>query len=144
MKHTKFKIIAFFLFACQFIAQAQESPDTIIGVWLNEDNTNKIEIYKIDDTYSGKIVWIAQLENNPELDPKDKNNPDPQKRNQSILGMDIITGLTFSKGKWIDGTIYTPQKGIYAECEVKLSSDDQLFLTVSKGFFSKTKTWKRD
>jgi uncharacterized protein (DUF2147 family) len=137
-------IIVILALTCQISIQAQESPDKIVGVWLNEDNSNKIEIYKVDDTYSGKIVWIAQLEKNPGLDPKDKNNPDPQKRNQSILGMDIITGLSFSKGKWIDGTIYTPQKGIYAECEVKLSSEDQLILTVSKGFFSKTKAWKRD
>jgi uncharacterized protein (DUF2147 family) len=140
----KFLTITILLIACQIIAQAQESPDNIIGVWLNEDNTNKIEIYNVDDTYSGKIVWIAQLENNPGLDPKDKNNPDPEKRNQSILGMDIITGLKYSNGKWKEGTIYTPKKGIYADCEVILPSEDQLILTVSKGFFSKTQKWKRD
>jgi uncharacterized protein (DUF2147 family) len=144
MKHLTKVIIAVILFACQFIAQAQEAPDNIIGVWLNDDKTNKIEIYKANDTYSGKIIWIAQLENNPGLNPKDKNNPNPEKRNQSILGMDIITGLKYSDGKWVKGTIYTPQKGIYADCEVELHSDKQLNLVVSKGMFSKTKTWIRE
>lgn len=124
--------------------QAQEPSDKIVGIWLNEDKTNKIEIYKIDDTYSGKIVWIAQLEKNPGLNIKDKNNPNPEKRNQSILGMDIITGLKYSDDKWINGTVYTPQKGIYAKCKVELFSDNQLNLIVSKGMFSRTKTWIKE
>jgi uncharacterized protein (DUF2147 family) len=144
MKHLTRVTLALLLIACQFNIQAQESSDKIVGVWLNEDKTNKIEIYKVDDTYSAKIVWIEQLENNPGLDPRDKNNPDPEKRHQSILGMEIITGLKYSNGKWIDGKIYTPEKGIYADCEVKLPSDDQLNLVVSKGMFSSTKTWFRE
>jgi uncharacterized protein (DUF2147 family) len=144
MKQHTIITIAFLMFACQFNIQAQKSSDKIVGIWLNDDKTNKIEIYKVDDTYSAKIVWIEQLENNPGHDPKDKNNPDPEKRNQSILGMDIITGLKYSDGKWIKGTIYTPQKGIYADCEVELHSDKQLNLVVSKGIFSKTKIWIRE
>lgn len=124
--------------------QAQEPSDKIIGIWLNEDKTNKIKIYKASDTYSGKIVWIAQLEKNPGLNPKDKNNPNPEKRNKSILGMDIITGLTYSDDKWVNGTIYNPQKGIYVDCEVELHSDKQLNLVISKGMFSRTKTWIRE
>ena len=124
--------------------QAQQPKDNIIGVWLNDDKTYKIEVYKVNDTYSGKIVWIEQLDKNPGLDPKDKNNPIPERRNQSILGMDIITGLKYSDGKWVKGTIYTPQKGIYADCEVELHSDKQLNLVVSKGIFSRTKTWIRE
>ena len=120
---------------------AQKSPDGIIGVWLNDEKTNKIEIYKDGDTYKGRIVWIAQLDDHPGLNPKDKNNPNPEKRNQSILGMDIITGLKYSKGKWLNGTIYNPQKGIYADCKVELPTESQLDLIVSKGVFSKTKTW---
>jgi uncharacterized protein (DUF2147 family) len=125
----------------QFSVYAQKSPDKIIGVWLNEEKTNKIEIYKDGDTYRGRIVWIAQLDNNPGFNPKDKNNPNPEKRNQSILGMDIITGLKYSDGKWLNGIIYNPQKGKYADCKVDLPADTQLNLVVSKGLFSKTKTW---
>ena len=144
MKHLTKVTLALLLIACQFNIQAQESSDKIVGVWLNENKNNKIEMYKVDDTYSAKIVWIEQLENNPGLDPKDKNNPIPERRNQSILGMDIITGLKYSNGKWVKGTIYTPQKGIYADCEVELHSDKQLNLVVSKGIFSRTKTWIRE
>jgi uncharacterized protein (DUF2147 family) len=141
MRHL---VISILFFISQLSIYAQDTSDKIVGIWLNEDKTNKIEIYKVDDTYSGKIIWIAQLENNPDLNPKDKNNPNREKRNQSILGMDIITGLSYSDGKWVNGTIYTPQKGIYAECTVKLLSDNKLSLVVSKGMFSRTKTWIRE
>jgi uncharacterized protein (DUF2147 family) len=123
--------------------QAQEPSNKILGIWLNEDKTNTIEIYKAGDTYSGKIVWISKMESNPNLHPKDKNNPNPELRNRDILGMDIITGLQYSGGKWESGTIYTPKKGMYADCKVELSSNGQLKIIVSKSGFTKTQIWTR-
>ena len=123
--------------------QAQEPSDKIIGIWLNEDKTNKIEIYKAGDTYSGKIAWLAKIESNPNLHPKDKNNPNTELRDRDILGMNIITGLQYSTGKWANGTIYTPKRGMYADCKVELLSNGQLKIIVSKSGFTKTQIWTR-
>jgi uncharacterized protein (DUF2147 family) len=123
--------------------QAQQAKDNILGIWLNEDKSTKIEIYKADDTYSGKIVWIAQLEKNPKFNPEDKNNPDPKLRNRPILGMDIITGLHYSGENWVNGSIYAPKRGIYADCEVKLTSNSELTMLVSKSGFTKKQIWTR-
>jgi len=123
--------------------QAQEPSDKIAGSWFNDDRTNIIEIYKTGVTYSGKIVWLAELEKNPEYKPKDKNNPKPELRNRYILGMDIITGLQFTGGKWINGTIYTPKRGIYADCKVELLSDGRLKIIVSRSGMTRTQTWTR-
>ena len=125
------------------IVQAQQPSDKIVSSWFNEDQTGKIEIYKAGETYSGKIVWLAELEKNPGRSPKDKNNPNPELRNRNILGMDIITGLQYSGGKWINGTIYTPKRGIYADCEVELLSNGRLKIMVSKSGFTKTQIWTR-
>lgn len=125
------------------IIQAQQPSDKIVGIWLNEDKTNKIEIYKAGDTYSGKIVWLAKMESNPNLHPKDKNNPNPELQSRNILGMDIITGLQYSGGKWVNGTIYTPKRGIYADCKVELPANGQLKIIVSKSGFTKTQIWTR-
>lgn len=122
---------------------AQAPSDNIVGIWLNEDKTNKIEIYKVGHSYSGKIVWLSTMESNPTLQPKDKNNPDTKLRNRNILGMDIINGLQYFNGKWISGTIYTPKKGIYANCKVELLTDQQLKIIVSKSGFTKTQIWTR-
>jgi hypothetical protein len=42
--------------------QAQDPSEKFFGIWFNEDKTSKIEIYKAGETYSGKIVWLAELE----------------------------------------------------------------------------------
>ncbi len=123
--------------------QAQKPSDKIVGIWLNEDKTNKIEIYKAGDTYSGKIVWLPKMESNPNLHPKDKNNPNPELRNRDVLGMDIITRLQYSGGKWANGIIYAPKKGIYADCKVEILSNGQLKIIVSKSGFTKTQIWTR-
>ncbi len=140
MKHI---VILFLTHGFLNTIQAQQSSDKIVGIWFNEDRTNKIEIYKTGNTFSGKIVWFEKIESNPNLHPKDKNNPNPELRNRHILGMDIITGLEYSGGKWINGTIYTPKRGIYADCEVELLSNGGLKIIVSKSGFTKTQIWTR-
>ncbi len=123
--------------------QAQEPSDKIVGSWFNEDKTSKIEIYETSKSYNSKIVWLAELEKNPERKLTDKNNPNPKLRNRNILGMDIITGLQYSGGKWINGTIYTPKRGIYADCEVVLLSNGKLKMIVSKSGIKRTQIWTR-
>jgi uncharacterized protein (DUF2147 family) len=123
--------------------QAQVTANKIVGTWLNEDKTNKIEIYKAGDTYSGKIVWFSNLDSNPQMQPKDKNNPNINLRGRNILGIDILTGLQYTDGKWINGTIYLPKKGMYANCKIELISNNQLKIIVTKSGFTKTQIWTR-
>jgi len=140
MKHI---VILYLTLGLLNTIQAQQPSDKIVGSWFIEDKTNKIEIFKAGETYSGKIVWLAKLESNPNFQPKDKNNPNPELRNRNILGMDIINGLRYSGGKWISGTIYTPKRGIYADCEGELLSNGSLKIIVSKSGFTKTQIWTR-
>jgi uncharacterized protein (DUF2147 family) len=123
--------------------QAQPPSDRIVGTWLIEDKTSKIEIFKTGNSFSGKIVWISELEKNPNQQPKDKNNPKPELRNRNILGMDIITGLQYASDKWVKGTIYTPKKGVYADCKVELLSNGQLKIIASKSGINKKQIWTR-
>jgi uncharacterized protein (DUF2147 family) len=123
--------------------QAQQPSDQIVGSWFNEDRTCKMEIYKAGEIYSGKIIWLAELVKNPSGNPKDKNNPNPELRSRNILGMDIINGLQYSGGKWVNGTIYSPKRGIYADCKVELLSKEQLKIMVMKSGFTKIQIWVR-
>lgn len=140
MKHI-FQLFFTLCFLNNF--QAQQLSDKIVGYWFSEDKTNKIEIYKNGETYSGKVVWFEKMESNPEFQPKDKNNPNPNLRNRNILGMDIITGLQYSDGKWINGTIYAPKRGIYADCKVELLASGRLKIIISKSGFTKTQILTR-
>jgi uncharacterized protein (DUF2147 family) len=91
------------------------------GTWLNED---KDGIIKIGDcgvlasaaptgALCGTVVWLK----NP-IDPKtgqpqaDKNNVDPAKRGQPIMGMKVVFDMkaTRTAGRW-DGRVYDLDSG---------------------------------
>ena len=42
---------------------SQQISDDICGIWLEEKKESHIEIYKINDVYYGKIVWLANPTN---------------------------------------------------------------------------------
>jgi uncharacterized protein (DUF2147 family) len=140
MKHI---FLIFSTFGFLINLQAQELEDKIVGVWFNEDKTSKIEIYKAGETYSGKIVWLAEMEKNPGQKPKDKNNPNPKMRDREILGLNMLSNLKYSGGTWNNGLIYSPKRGIYANCKVELLSQSKLKIIVTKSGFTNTQIWTR-
>ena len=50
-----FKIL--FLFITIF---CQAQSDDILGIWLEEKKQSKIEIYKKDNNFFGKIIWLKE------------------------------------------------------------------------------------
>ena len=140
------KQLLVFLYAMVSLSiSAQNNPDDILGKWVNEDATVRIEIFKTNHTYNSKIIWLASPNNgNGEL-KLDKNNPDNTLRNKPILGLVIINGLEFSTNNsmWINGKIYIPEKGKTANCNIKLSNKNEFSISVSKSIFSTTKKWQR-
>lgn len=119
--------------------QAQDASEGILGTWFNEARTSKFEMYKVGSSFSAKIIWISDSESSH----KDKNNPDPNLRDRDILEIDIITGLNFDAGKWVNGRIYAPKKGMYAKCKVELMPNGSLKVTGTKSGFSKSEVWTR-
>jgi uncharacterized protein (DUF2147 family) len=71
-------LIASFLFP---FAAPVTGPDDIVGVWLTENDESKIQIFKSGNEYFGKIIWLKEPSDKNGNPKKDKNNPDPAKRN---------------------------------------------------------------
>ncbi len=124
--------------------QVNAQPNRIVGVWLTSDKDAKIEIYQKESHYFGKMIWFT-----PAVDEKgnpltDSENPDPAKRNRKLEGLEIISGLTYTDGKW-KGTIYDPQSGKTYNSQIKLVNENTLELTGYVGLptFGLTETWKR-
>jgi uncharacterized protein (DUF2147 family) len=143
---TQMKKIALTLafFAAIFgIASAQTSGSLIVGIWGNEENSNHIEFYQTGSTYSAKLIWLSKP-NDDKGNPKvDKNNADPKLRTRKLVGIPLIWGLSYLNNQWVNGTVYTPVKGITAACSIVLLDANTLKLKASKGIFSTTKIWKR-
>ncbi len=140
------KLLLTFVFTVLSLSiSAQNNPDELIGKWVNEDATARFEFFKTGNTYSAKIIWLANPKNENGEQKLDKNNPDKKLRNRPIVGLVMLTGLQFSANEtmWIGGKIYGPEKGETVACKIKLSNKNELALTASKSIFSFTKKWKR-
>jgi len=135
------KQLLLFLFLIGFIAtgKAQSGGDRILGLWQNEQKNLTVEFYKNGETYSAKIVTIISPNGEMLLD---KNNPEKKKRNQPLVGTDLISGLEYSSDVWKNGKIYAPKRGIYLNCKITVQ-DNELHITASKGILSETKIWTR-
>lgn len=117
-------------------------PDDILGIWLADDNEVKVEVYKVNNEYFGKIIWLKEPNDKNGNPKKDKNNPDPAKRNNPAIGILILKNIIFKEGKWM-GTIYGPKRGKETQCTLQLKSKDVLVGTVTYGLLSGSRTWQR-
>ncbi|MDE1207085.1 DUF2147 domain-containing protein [Tenacibaculum larymnensis] len=122
------------------------SAQTIFGKWENRDEeTNKvdsvIEVYKKDGKAYAKIVEITDKNRQEAVcdkcSGKRKNNP--------ILGMNILTGLKKDGNEWSGGKILDPKNGKEYKCYIKLENNNKLKIRGYIGFaaFGRTAYWHR-
>lgn len=132
------KKIVIILSFISFVGYAQQADD-IVGKY-HLPNGLDVEIYKSGDTFSGKII---ALNNYPET--KDVKNSNKSKRNDLLLGKEIITKLVFDadEKEWEDGIMYGPEKGMTVNLEVTHYAKDEITIVGSKFIFWKTMKWKR-
>jgi len=137
----KLKLAVFILFAFAYSALAQNADD-LIGTY-SLPNDLEIEIFKEGNTYSGKIVALNGYKDGL---TKDIKNPDKSKRNDDLLGMVIITNLTFSESekKWLKGKLYSPEKGIIINLKITKLASNKATAVGSKFLFWRTFDWVKN
>lgn len=145
--HMKYKVLLLFMiqFANLYVF-SQTNAEDIIGVWLTTGKEPaKIQIFKSEETYYGKIIWLQNpMKNNK---PKvDENNPDKIKRNEQIIGLTILNGFKFDgEQEWEDGNIYDPESGKTYKCYLSLINKSTLKVRgyVGISLFGRTELWTR-
>jgi len=116
-------------------ALAQEAPT---GTWLSEGGEIRVRIAKCASAYCGTIVWAKE-------EGKDENNPDPNLRSRSIVGVHLLTGLQpDGEGGWA-GSLYNPENGKTYTSKVRLKTANALELSgcVLGGLICGTQMWSR-
>lgn len=103
---------------------AQQSADKILGRYINEENTRKIEVYKEGEFYWGKLVWIN------EANAKVKT------------GTVVLKKIKYTGKDWV-GYIYLPAKNKTLDGVFSIDKNNNLQITADAGLISKTKKWKR-
>ena len=92
----------------------------VIGKWKLEDSSAIVEIYKQDDVFNGRIVWLNEP-NGPDGKPAlDVNNPDKSLRSRKLMGLNMLHGLKPANGEYSGGKIYDPGNGKTYNCSMKV------------------------
>ena len=121
--------------------------EQIFGKWKTiDDETGEtksvVEIFKKDDKVFGKIVEILNKERQDVV--CDKCDTDDPRRNQKILGMEIIKDLEKEGDEWDGGTILDPQNGKVYKCKIWVE-EEKLKVRGYIGFswIGRSQTWLR-
>lgn len=123
------QLLTVLLFSLSFQTAKAQNADDILGTWLNQEGTAKIQIFKavngqFKGKFYGKIIWLKDpLKNGkPKLD---ELNSDPAKRTKEIMGLLILNDFVFDSDdkEWNDGTIYDPKNGKKYSCTITKSGD---------------------
>jgi uncharacterized protein (DUF2147 family) len=117
--------------------------DAILGVWINAEQDGYIKIYKKAKTFEGIVVGGLNPDDTKRVDI---NNPDPKRRNQSLLGLIILRGFNFDgANRWTGGQLYDPNNGKTYQGNLELIDDDKLALRgyVGISLFGRTENWAR-
>jgi len=149
MKHSR-KLLAKLGFVSALLFQAinafsQVTGNEIVGAWLNEEKEAKIQIYRHDEKFFGRIIWLR--EPNQDGKPKtDSKNPDKARHDDPIIGSVMLKDFRFDgKATWDGGTIYDARTGKTYSCYLMLHTDKTLKVRGYMGIplFGKTNIWTR-
>jgi len=120
------------------------NAQSIVGKWKTiDDETGKeksiVEIFKKGDKYFGKIIDI--------IDVTKRNNKcdlcEDSRKDQPILGMEIIKDLEQDDDEFEDGTILDPNNGKIYDCKIWLEDKNTLNVRGYIMFFFRTQEWHR-
>ncbi len=133
-----------YYFSIQLAIQAQ-TADAINGIWWTQEKDSKVQIFKSNNLYHGKIVW-AKNPLDKEGKPKiDKNNPDEALKTRPIMGMVFLKNFLF-KGDDVykEGEIYDPRNGKTYSCKLTLKGKElDVRGYIGSPMFGKTVTFTR-
>lgn len=119
--------------------------DEILGIWKNGSSKGHIQIFKNNDRYFGKIIWL-QNPSYPNGQPKiDHKNPDIHQRNRPLIGLIMLRDFIFDDNEWNNGTIYNPADGKSYKAYIRLENHNTIVVRgyIGISIFGKTDVWTR-
>ena len=134
--------ILFALIFLPLMGMSQTGSTAVLGTWLTEIEDAKVEIYQKQGKFYGRVVWIAEP-NDEDGKPKiDEHNPNQKLNKRPIMGIDILSGFTYDDGEWSEGFIYDPKEGKTYDCKFWIE-DGKLKVRGYLGWLFDTKTWTK-
>ena len=131
--------------ACYAQLVQTDPGDAILGEWLTAEGKAKVQIYRCDSLFCGKIVWLKEpIKNGKEA--VDDKNPDPALQNKPVIGLVIVWGFSFDgEDEWTGGKVYDPESGSTYRGKMTLKDPHTLRLRgyVLAPLLGRTEVWTR-
>jgi len=106
------------------------------GDWLVAEGTAVIRVAPCGDAYCGKIAWTPGP-------GTDEHNPDPAKRDQSMVGTTIIIDMKPAGNNRWEGSMYNPENGKTYSGHIAMMSADVLRVEGCLLVFCGGENWTR-
>ena len=148
-------LLALFLLLGAAVPVAAQDADAVLGLWQTEPTDQGYAIIRItreQGSYQGEIVSLSEplFAERAGLEwagkeKVDRNNPDASKQGAPIVGLKIVWGFGFKKGRWEGGRIYDPENGKTYKAKMTMNDDGSLAVRGFIGFsaLGRTTTWQR-
>lgn len=110
-------IVTAIAFTAIFIGQANADP---VGEWRVADGSAIVRIRKCGAALCG---FVASTRSAP---GKDERNPDPSKRNRSVIGIEVLISLKPAGSNTWTGATYNAEDGLYYSATMSMQSEQAL------------------
>lgn len=127
------------------VAPGDPHEDAIVGDWYTPRREAKVRIYRCENFFCGRIVWIQKQEETGEV-IRDTNNPVESLRGRPVLGIEMMREVRHQSGSvWSVGKLYDPKSGKEYKGKARLEREDKLILRgyVLIPLFGRSETWTR-
>jgi len=121
------------------------TAQSVVGQWETyDDKTNEkkglIEIFENNGEYTAKVIGSYTGTKDPIC-----QNCEGDRKDQPIIGLEIIRGLEKNGGSYEGGTILDPESGKVYKCYLELEGADKLKVRGYIGFalLGRTQYWRR-
>ena len=124
MRYTPFASLAL-AFSLAYVSVA--NAEDVAGRWRNPAEAGDLLIYPCGDKICGK--GVPSDTSKPSDDVKDVKNKNPELRNRSLNGLEVMHGFAGGPKVWSGGSIYRPADGNTYSGRLELIDPNTLKLT---------------
>lgn len=124
---------------------AQTDADKVLGKWFNEEKDAQVEIYKENNKYFGKIVWLLNPNEEDGTAKLDNKNPVDALKTRPVMGLLLLKDFVYDDEEWEDGEIYDPKSGKTYSCFMEFETDELLKIKgyIGVKWVGKTTYWTK-
>lgn len=138
MKFVIVSVAALYLLVA-FAASA--GPLDVHGIWMTQSRTGLVQIKDCGDgTPCGTLIWVDAPVAAAQLD---ENNPDPDLRARSLIGVKMLWGFSEKSTRWSKGKIYSPEEGKTYRSAIRQRPDGNLEVKGCIGPFCQAQLWTK-